>query len=88
MSDECILPAKVEIKGKTGWDTTVTVGGHLIPCFSADLHLDAESMPVLTLTLPVVDGVVITLDEAEVKVAQDSRDALLAAGWTPPQEPP
>lgn len=76
---------KVEISGK-GWMTKLTVGEHMVPFDRAELVIDAlNEPPRLTVSLPLFDGNLITLD-AKVGYGSETRAALIAAGWTPPQE--
>ena len=79
-----ILKTSAEITGTNHWDTAVKVGGHLLPCQSLTLELDAENMPALTVNLPVSDGVVVTLAQVNTGLGESTREALVAMGWTPP----
>jgi hypothetical protein len=76
--------SKVEITG-TPPVVTVKVNGHMLACSSASLHLDAETLPVLTVTLPVADDIVVTLDGVQADVTEATRQALTSMGWTEPQ---
>jgi hypothetical protein len=68
----------------TGPNTeALTVGGHPLVCSAATLDLAYGNLPVLTVTLPVVDGLVVTLDSAFL-LAGETHAALVAMGWTPP----
>lgn len=79
---------RVELTGTSFWDMALKVGGHLLPFQSADLQIEAEDgIPRLTVSLPVVDGLAVTLD-AQLGFADETRAALVAAGWTPPQDQP
>ena len=73
---------RVEISG-TGHTIAVKVGGHLLPVDIATLGLGAGLVPELQVSLPVVDGIVVTLD-AKVDVRAETRQARIAMGWTPP----
>jgi hypothetical protein len=73
----------LEITGK-GPVMTVKVNGHMLPCTWARLDLNAEQLPELTVSLPVVDDVVVTLDGVSGKFADETRAALVSMGWTPP----
>lgn len=75
----------VEIGGKLGahW---VRVGGHMLACTRLTLDMDAVSVPELRFSLPVYDGAVVTLDSAIMSPSDETRAALIAMGWTPPEE--
>ena len=83
MTDPRIPATQLSISG-TASVLTVSVGGHMLPCSSATLYMAATDIPVLVIELPLVDGVAITLDGSFPQLMQDSRDALIAMGWTPP----
>ena len=76
---------RVEIAGDPG-ATALKVDGKVLAFDAATLAVDPRSVPVLTVSLPVVGGVVVTLD-ARIRLAPDTRAALVAMGWTPPLEP-
>jgi hypothetical protein len=61
------------------------VGGRLLPFSAAELKMDAESLPELTVSLPVIDGIDGKLDVL-LHVDGETRAALAAMGWTPPRE--
>lgn len=73
----------VELTGDPGSEA-LRVGGHDLPFQAATLHLAPGSLPVLTVDLPVIGGVVVTL-EAHPEVSSRTRRALIAMGWTPPE---
>jgi hypothetical protein len=74
---------RLEIGGR-GPGITVKVDDHLLACSAATLELDAENIPRLTVKLPVADDVVITLD-ALLGFEAETKAALMAMGWTPPE---
>jgi hypothetical protein len=76
----------LEIAG-TPMVITVKVNGHMLPCTSATLCLDAGSLPELRMSLLVVDSTVVTLDGTVVQFADETRAALVSMGWTPPADP-
>lgn len=76
---------RVEITGD-GPVFTVKVDGRELACQTAALALDHRCLPVLSVSLPVIDGTVVTLDAAVVVFAEETRAALVAMGWTPPEE--
>lgn len=64
------------------------VNGHeLMSVMAADVHLDAESLPVVTLKLFASDLVKLGLGATEVRMDEGTREALISLGWTPPGEP-
>ena len=70
-----------------GYMATVTVNGHqLLSVMSADLHLDAERFPEVTLRLTAHDLVRLGLGAADVKLDDGTREALVSLGWTPPDD--
>lgn len=78
--------SKVEIEG-SGDRATVKIDGHMLACTSAVLAMDAVSLPELTVSLPVADDIVITLDGTITVLQDETRAALIAMGWTPPPGP-
>jgi len=74
----------VELAGDPGSEA-LRVGGHDLPFTAATVHLARGSVPVLTVDLPVIGGIVVTL-EAHPEVSERTRRALMAMGWTPPAE--
>jgi len=76
----------VELTGTVFPNLALKVGGHLLPF--ARLEFDSgngETAPELTITLPVYEGSVWTL-EARCSLEETTRDALVAMGWTPPAD--
>ena len=63
------------------------IDGHLLPFSAAVLRMEAPNTPVLSVALPVIGGVVVTLD-AETGFEETTRAALVAMGWTPPKPEP
>ena len=61
----------------------LSVGGYVLPFSAGALRVDAEKIPEFTVTLPVVDGLVVSLD-ARMSVSEETRGALIAMGWVPP----
>jgi hypothetical protein len=78
---------RVDISADGPGTEALKVAGHLLPFVAATLELDATQLqiPLLTVSLPVVDGLVATLD-ARISLAGETRAALMAMGWTPPAE--
>jgi len=66
---------------------TPVVNGHkLMTVMAADIHLDGNSFPEVTLRLHVGDLLKLGLGAAQVKVDSGTRDALISLGWTPPPD--
>ena len=61
------------------------IDGHLLPFSAAVLRCEAPNPPVLSVALPVIGGMVVTLD-ARTGFEESTRAALVAMGWTPPPE--
>jgi hypothetical protein len=78
------LTNHVEIAGDPS-SGALRIDGHLLPFSAAVLRMEAPQTPVLSVALPVIGGVVVTLD-AETEFQQTTRKALIAMGWTPPAE--
>ena len=74
----------LEISGTGFAYMTVRVNGHMLACESATLEVDASGLPVLTVKLPVVDGTVVGLADPKFEIEHETRAALVAMGWTPP----
>lgn len=70
------------------WKGIPVVNGHkLMSVMSADVHLDGESLPEVTLRLFAGDLLKLGLGAAEVRMDEGTREALVSLGWTPPGEP-
>jgi hypothetical protein len=74
---------RVEITGTSPGTEALRIAGRPLPFTAATLELDAAHWPVLTVSLPVVDGLVVTLD-TRLRLAEETHAALVAMGWTPP----
>ena len=67
------------------WKGVPVVNGHRILSASAiDVHLDASGLPEVTLRLAAADGVKLGFGPAVFKLDDDTRQALISLGWTPP----
>ena len=74
---------KLSITGKPpNW--MVELDGKLLNVIEIDLHLDARSLPLVTITPDVWEPDVKT--EAVARVPEHTRDTLIALGWTPPED--
>jgi hypothetical protein len=71
-----------------GWKALPVVNGHVCPVASVDVHLDPQSFPEVTLRLIPADLLKAGFDPAVIKVDDETRDALVSLGWTPPAERP
>jgi hypothetical protein len=69
------------------WKGIPVVNGHqVMSVTSADVHLDARSVPEVTLRLWAADAVKLGLGGADVKLDDGTREALVSLGWTPPDD--
>lgn len=69
------------------WKGIPVVNGHkLMSVMSADIHLDGNSFPEVTLKLFASDLVKLGLGAAQVRMDEGTREALVSLGWTPPAE--
>lgn len=62
------------------YDATVTIDGHKIAVTSLDLHIDCESIPRLTISLPVLDSDGVTAT-AEVLLDSETAKAIAGTSW-------
>lgn len=51
---------------------------------AVDLHFKAGGLPEVTVVLSVLEGEI--EGEASVRLPEETRAALIALGWTPPQD--
>ena len=78
-------PLRVELTAAPrGGAIMFTVAGYLLPVTGGTLAFGTK-FPELEVALPVVDGLVVSLD-ANVKVSEETWAALVAMGWSPPDE--
>jgi len=75
----------VEIK-LSGRDAEISLDGKRIDQFVSGFALGANvrEIPSLALELPLVRETGVSLEWANVRIAEDSRDLLTELGWTPP----
>lgn len=76
--------SKIEISGRAP-AITLKVNGVSIPAVAADLHLDAQSLPVLTVTIAALEAD-IQLDDADARLDNLSAETAEALGWAPPAQ--
>jgi hypothetical protein len=68
-----------------GWRGTPVVNGRkLMGVVSVDAHIDAESLPSVVIRLCAADLVKLGFTEAGVMLDEETREALISLGWTPP----
>lgn len=78
-------PLRVELTAAPrGGALMLTVAGYLLPVTGGTIQFGTK-FPELEVALPVVDGLVVSLD-ASVKVTEETWAALVAMGWKPPDE--
>jgi hypothetical protein len=69
-----------------GWKALPVVNGHVCPVASVDVHVDPEHFPEVTLRLVAADLLKLGLDPATIKTDDETREALISLGWTPPDD--
>lgn len=70
------------------WRGVPVVNGHrILTTTDIDVHIDAKSIPVVTLRLVAADMLKLALGGAAVQFDDETREALLSLGWTAPVEP-
>lgn len=76
---------RVEIDSREGAETAILVDGNRVAATSASLQLAAGRTPILEVRLPLVPAANVAIDRvAEVILDDETRAALVAMGWTPP----
>lgn len=66
---------------------TPEVNGHpLTTVTSFDVHVSADNIPVIHLTLVGPGALELILSAARVQVSDETREALQSLGWTPPSQ--
>lgn len=87
MADEQ-APA-IEFDGAWPFNGGVKIAGHEIASVTAwEITAPADGLPVVTLTLVNGDALRLLLDRgaARVELADETREALISLGWTPPEK--
>ena len=70
------------------WSGTPVVNGHkVLTCEHIDISIGPDSLPLVTLRLLAAEHLKLILGEASVSVVDETREALISLGWTPPPEP-
>lgn len=76
-----------EFDGRPPRMGTPVVNGHQVMAVqSFDVHVDCESVPVVTLNLPAFDALKLILEGEAllIRAGDRTREALISLGWTPP----
>ena len=84
-----VMPDPPVFEYEGGWPFTGTpaVHGHKLGTVTAfDVHAAADGIPVVTLTLvgPGALRLIFGSGAARVQVSDETREALVSLGWTPP----
>lgn len=81
-------PATFEFDGRPYWSGVPVVNGHrILTAQSVDIHIGSHrEWPVVTLQLLAADMLKLLLAGVTVQVSDETRDALISLGWTPPGE--
>ena len=80
-------PPVFEFDGAWPFTGTPTVNGHRLTTVSSwDVHAGNDGIPVVTLTLVGAGALRLILgsDAARAEVSDETREALISLGWTPP----
>lgn len=75
-----------EFEGKGWLGTPVVNGRRVCSAESFDVHVSCREVPAVTLKLLAPDGLRLLLAGARVSVDDETREALMSLGWTPPEE--
>lgn len=83
--------AKVEILPAPEWpagDVRVVADGHDVSMAlrAVDVRFEAGHLPKVVLDLAAIDVTPLAAEDAQLCIGKEVRDALLAMGWTPPEE--
>lgn len=76
-----------EFDGTWPFNGEVKIGGHPVSSVTAfNVRADADGLPVVTLTLVGASAIRLLLaaGAAEVRIPDETREALTALGWSPP----
>ena len=82
-------PMTFEFEGKPPRLGVPVVNGHkIMTATSFDVHMSFDALPVVTLTLCPADALGLILKDKAmiVKVGDETREALISLGWTPPSD--
>lgn len=81
-------PPVFEFDGAWPFTGTPSVNGHKLTTVTAwDVVADPDGIPVVTLTLvgPGALKLILASESARVQVDDQTREALVSLGWTPPK---
>lgn len=88
MADEQVTANPVfEFDGAWPFTGTAKINGHPVAALSAwDVVADPDGIPVITLTLvgPEALKLILASEAARAEVDDQTREALVSLGWTPP----
>jgi hypothetical protein len=74
-----------EFDGQWPFSGTVRVAGHEVASITAfDIHAAPDEVPAIRLTLVGAGALRLLLSTADVRIPDETRQALIALGWTPP----
>lgn len=76
-----------EFEGLWPFDGQVKISGHVANVVTSfDVHAAADGLPVVTVTFVGAGALRLLLaaGAADVRIPDETRDALVALGWTPP----
>ena len=82
-------PAVFTFDGAWPFTGTPAVNGHRLTTVSSwDVHAAADGIPVVTVTLVGAGALRLILgsDAARAEVSDETREALISLGWTPPSQ--
>lgn len=69
------------------WSGVPVVNGHkILTVEKFTVEMEAQDIPHVTLWLISPDALKFSLGEAVVSVADETREALISLGWTPPAD--
>ena len=80
-------PATFAFEAPAGkpWAGTPVINGHeILSAQSINVHLDPAAIPVVTVALIAADALKLVLGDARIVIADETREALISMGWTPP----
>ena len=80
-------PPVFEFDGSWPFTGTPVINGHKLTTVSSwDVHAASDGIPVVTLTLVGAGALRLILgsDAARAEVSDETREALVSLGWTPP----
>lgn len=88
MTADAGKPPVLEFDGAWPFTGAVTVNGHPLTAVSSwSVQAAADGIPVVTLTLVGAGALrlILASDAARAEVSDETREALVSLGWTPPK---